>query len=102
MASHRQSYNISLKSFLGAFFLFPALDRSQSNYASRGFVMLSMIREKRARQMRNRDKAKALVEQYGDRAETFVHEKIAATAWQIRDHAHWKRIESHVKVLLRD
>jgi hypothetical protein len=64
-------------------------------------MMLLMFGEKRAQSARNRDKAKALVDEYGDRAESFVREKIAATTWQIRDNAHWKRIEKHVKSLLR-
>ena len=63
--------------------------------------MLTMFGEKRAQRSRNREKAKALVDEYGDRAENFVREKISSTAWQIRDHAHWQRVEQHVKALLR-
>jgi hypothetical protein len=63
--------------------------------------MLFTIGDRRAQQTRNRQKAKALIDQYGEQAETYVREKVAATAWQIRDHAHWKRIERHVKALLR-
>jgi hypothetical protein len=64
-------------------------------------MMLFMFGDKRAQNARNRSKAKALVDEYGDRAEAYVREKIAATTWQIRDHAHWQRIETHVKALLR-
>ena len=63
--------------------------------------MLIMFSQRRAQQARNREKAKALVDEHGDRAESYVREKIAATTWQIRDHAHWLRIEAHVKALLR-
>jgi hypothetical protein len=63
-------------------------------------MMLFMFGDRRAQNARNRNKAKALVDQYGDRAEAHVREKIAATAWQIRDHAHWKRIGEHVKAIL--
>ncbi len=63
--------------------------------------MLIMFGQKRAQQLRNRDKAQALVDQYGDGAEKLVSEKVAATMWQIRDHAHWQRIGKHVKALLR-
>jgi hypothetical protein len=63
-------------------------------------MMLFIFGDKRAQNARNREKAKALVDQYGDRVESHVREKIAATTWQIRDHAHWQRIEKHVKALL--
>jgi hypothetical protein len=55
---------------------------------------------RRAQAARNRQKAQELVDRYGDAAESYVHEKIAAAAWRIRDHAHWKRVEKHVKMLL--
>jgi hypothetical protein len=64
-------------------------------------MMLFLFGDKRAQNARNRSKAKALVDQYGDRADVYVREKVAATTWQIRDHAHWQRIEKHVKALLR-
>ncbi len=63
--------------------------------------MLSLFGEKREQQARNRAEAKALVDAYGDRAENFVREKIAATTWQIRNHAHWQRIAKHVRTLLQ-
>ena len=62
--------------------------------------MWMMFGQKRAQQARNRREAKALVDEHGERAEAIVREKIAATTWQIRDHAHWLRIEKHVKALL--
>ena len=63
--------------------------------------MWMMFGQKRAQQARNRREAKALVDEHGERAEAIVREKIAATTWQIRDHAHWLRIKKHVKALLR-
>jgi hypothetical protein len=64
-------------------------------------MMLLMFGGKHAQRVRNRDKAKALVDQYGDRADAYVRDKITATTWHIRDQTHWKRIEKHVKALLR-
>jgi hypothetical protein len=63
--------------------------------------MLFTFIAKRAQRARNRRKAKALVAEHGEGATAFVEQQIAATTWQIRDHAHWQRIEKHVKALLR-
>jgi hypothetical protein len=63
--------------------------------------MLFMSSARRAQTARNKRKAAALVAEHGDGAANYVREQIAATTWQIRDHAHWQRIEKHVKALLR-
>ena len=63
--------------------------------------MLIMFGAKRAQQVRNHQVAKALVNEHGERAKSFVRERIAATAWRSRDQAHWFRVEKHVKALLR-
>ena len=67
----------------------------------RDVLMLSLFGRKREQHARNRAEAKALVDEHGDRAENFVRDRIGATTWKIRDHAHWQRIAKHVKVLLR-
>ena len=63
--------------------------------------MLFMSSAKRAQTARNKRKAAALIAEHGEGAADYVAQQIAATAWQIRDHAHWKRIEKHVKAMLR-
>ncbi len=61
--------------------------------------MLIMFGARRAQNARNKRAAEALIAEHGERAIDIVRKQIAATAWQIRDHAHWKRIEKHVLAL---
>ena len=62
--------------------------------------MLLLFSTKRSQRARNRRKAETLIAEHGEAAVAFVEGKITATMWQIRDHAHWKRIGKHVKALL--
>jgi hypothetical protein len=63
--------------------------------------MLFILSTTRAQKARNRHKAEALIAEHGEQTIDFVREQIAATAWQIRDHDHWMRIEKHVMALLK-
>lgn len=63
--------------------------------------MLFMSSARRAQTARNKRKAAALIAEHGEGTADYVEQQIAATAWQIRDHAHWKRIEKHVSSLLK-
>jgi hypothetical protein len=62
--------------------------------------MLSIFGFRRAQIARNRRKAETLIAEHGDAAAGFVEQKLAATMWRVRDHAHWQRIEKQVKALL--
>lgn len=63
--------------------------------------MLFMSSAKRAQWARNKQKAAALIAEHGDGAPDYVRQQITATTWQIRDHAHWVRVEKHVKALMK-
>ncbi len=62
--------------------------------------MLLWNRAQRDRARRNREKARALIDAHGDAALDVVQARIAETTWQIRDHAHWLRVERHVRRML--
>lgn len=62
--------------------------------------MFFLSRARREQDQRNRAKAQALVNAHGDAALDVVRERIAASAWQIRDREHWLRVEKHVRRLL--
>ena len=55
----------------------------------------------REQTQRNRAKAQALVSEHGDAALDIVRERVAGSAWHIRDHEHWLRVEKQVRKLLR-
>jgi hypothetical protein len=58
-------------------------------------------RAKREQSARDAAKASALVEKYGDGAEDYVNDRIAASAWEIRTQDRWRRIAKHVNKLQR-
>jgi hypothetical protein len=63
--------------------------------------MLFWNSDRREQTRRNRAKAQALVNEHGDGALDYVHERIAASRWYISDLEHWTRVEKHVRKLLR-
>jgi hypothetical protein len=56
---------------------------------------------KREQTRRNRAKAQALIERYGDNALDHAQTQVAKSAWQIREQQHWQRIETHLRRLLK-
>lgn len=55
----------------------------------------------RARRLRDRAKAQALIDEYGEAARDVVAAQLADSAWQIRERRYWVRIAAEVKSLLR-